>query len=109
MPSVPGSLFRRMLFWSHLGCALVAGIFILLMSVTGVLLTYEHQLVENAAQRNHANATGGARLPLDALARAAREAAPGKARLSLVIDAAATQLSDWQRITLPLERGSARV
>ena len=31
--------FRRCLFWTHLACGVVAGIVILMMSVTGVLLT----------------------------------------------------------------------
>ena len=36
---------RRLLFWSHLVAALMAGVIILLMSVTGVLLMYERQLI----------------------------------------------------------------
>ena len=35
---------RRILFWSHLAAGLIAGIFIFLMSVTGVLLMYEHPI-----------------------------------------------------------------
>ena len=53
MAAVSGSLFRRVLFWMHLACGVVAGVFILLMSVTGVLLTYEHQMVASAEGRNH--------------------------------------------------------
>jgi uncharacterized iron-regulated membrane protein len=34
---------------------------------------------------------------------------PSGASLQQLFDAAATQLPDWQRITLPLERGGARV
>jgi uncharacterized iron-regulated membrane protein len=36
---------RTLLFWPHLAGGLVAGFVILLMSVTGVLLTYERQLI----------------------------------------------------------------
>ncbi len=36
---------RKVVFWSHLIAALTAGLLILLMSVTGVLLTYERQLI----------------------------------------------------------------
>ena len=43
MSPVPGSLFRRILFWAHLSCGVSFGLIILLMSATGVLLTYEHQ------------------------------------------------------------------
>lgn len=36
--------FRKTLFWAHLVAGIVAGCFILLMSTTGVLLTYEAQI-----------------------------------------------------------------
>lgn len=39
------SLFRKLLFWSHLVVGCLAGIVILVMSVTGVLLTYERQMI----------------------------------------------------------------
>lgn len=35
---------RRVIFWSHLAAGLTAGIFVFIMSVTGVLLMYEHAL-----------------------------------------------------------------
>ena len=90
MAAVPGSLFRRILFWTHLGSGVVAGVFILLMSFTGVLLTYEHQMVDSAARRNHVAAEGRQRLSLDALAQAARTAGADNPRLSLVIESDAT-------------------
>jgi len=37
-------MFRKVLFWLHLSAGVLAGIIILMMSVTGVLLTYERQL-----------------------------------------------------------------
>lgn len=40
------ALFRTVLFWMHLVAGVVAGAVILLMSVTGVALTYEKQVVE---------------------------------------------------------------
>ena len=84
MASVSGSLFRRILFWAHLGSAITAGVFILVMSVTGVLLTYEHQMVDRAAHRNHIASTDASlRMDADALARIAQEISPG-ARPSLV-------------------------
>ncbi|MEO8314968.1 MAG: PepSY-associated TM helix domain-containing protein [Pseudomonadota bacterium] len=87
MASVAGSLFRRILFWAHLCSAITAGLFILVMSATGVLLTYEHQMVDGAAHRNHIAAAGGAQqLDADRLAQIARESAPG-ARPSLVFEA----------------------
>ena len=36
---------RPILFWSHLVTGVIAGLIILMMSVTGVLLTYERQIV----------------------------------------------------------------
>ena len=38
-------MFRKVLFWSHLACGLCAGIVVFIMSVTGVMLTYEKQLL----------------------------------------------------------------
>jgi uncharacterized iron-regulated membrane protein len=88
MSPVPGSLFRKILFWMHLSCGVVAGLLILLMSATGVLLTYERQMIESAGRANHVAAPAGhGRLDVDSLAEAARAAAPGNDRLSLVIDA----------------------
>ncbi|HXC61008.1 MAG TPA: PepSY-associated TM helix domain-containing protein, partial [Steroidobacteraceae bacterium] len=78
---------RRILFWAHLSCGVLAGLFILSMSVTGVLLTYEHQMVDSAVRRNYiASAAGQQRLTADELAVAAR-AAGGDRRVSLVFDA----------------------
>jgi uncharacterized iron-regulated membrane protein len=38
--------FRKVLFWMHLTAGVTAGLVILVMSVTGVLLTYERQMTE---------------------------------------------------------------
>jgi uncharacterized iron-regulated membrane protein len=90
MASVSGSLFRRILFWAHLSSAIAAGVFILVMSLTGVLLTYEHQMLDRAVQRNHIAGAGGApTLDADRLAQIAREIAPA-GRPSLVFDADTT-------------------
>ena len=37
--------FRDLLYWPHLVCGVTAGILIFIMSVTGVLLTYERQMI----------------------------------------------------------------
>lgn len=57
--------FRSTIFWTHLVAGVVAGLVILVMSVTGVLLTYERQLVEWAEQR-YAVPPGGDQAPLSA-------------------------------------------
>jgi uncharacterized iron-regulated membrane protein len=86
--AVPGSLFRKILFWSHLSCGIAAGLIILLMSATGVLLTYERQMLDSAARNNHVEAAPGAtRLSADQLAAKAREHGEPGARLNLVFDA----------------------
>ena len=37
-------MFRKTVFWLHLACGVSAGIVVLMMSVTGVVLTYERQV-----------------------------------------------------------------
>ncbi|CAN5799823.1 hypothetical protein BH23GEM5_BH23GEM5_06000 [soil metagenome] len=37
-------LFRTVLFWCHLSVGVLAGVVVLVMSVTGVLLTYQRQI-----------------------------------------------------------------
>lgn len=70
---------RRIFFWTYFAMGLAAGVFILLMSVTGVLLTYERQIVAGA-QNAAVQAEPGA-VPLDveelALAAVAAGGGPG--------------------------------
>jgi len=60
---------RRLLFWSHLVCGVTAGAIILIMSVTGVLLTYEKQMIEWADTRNYKISASGSseRMPIEEL------------------------------------------
>ena len=57
---------RKLFFWTHLAFGLSAGIVILIMSVTGVLLTYERQMIE-WADRGYRSAPSGARMAPEAL------------------------------------------
>lgn len=57
---------RKLLFWLHLSVGVVAGLVILVMSVTGVLLTYEKQMLASSARGLQ---TGGA--PAEPLAQPA--------------------------------------
>jgi uncharacterized iron-regulated membrane protein len=85
--AVPGSLFNKILFWAHLTCGVSAGLLILLMSVTGVLLTYERQMIDSAARGNLvAVAAGTPRLSADELAAKAREQVQGNERMNLVFE-----------------------
>ena len=67
---------RSVFFWAHLSAGVAAGIIILLMSVTGVLLTYERQMIASAEADLIGNVPGP-RLPLDELAAKAAEFRPG--------------------------------
>jgi uncharacterized iron-regulated membrane protein len=80
---------RSILFWVHLVMGVVAGAVILVMSVTGVLLGFERQVIAAVdGAPKVAVPAGAVRLPLDTLlARVARDTAP-VATLSLRRDAA---------------------
>lgn len=72
------------MFWVHLTCGLAVGSVVLLMSVTGVLLTYEKQLEEWSDRRYWtAPASEGPRAPLSAIVSEARAVDP-KAPVSSV-------------------------
>ena len=88
MAQVPGSTFRRTLFWAHLTAGVSAGLIILVMSATGVLLTYEAQILSWASEDNHVQPPAGAApLSADRLAELALAANPEAARGSLRWDA----------------------
>jgi uncharacterized iron-regulated membrane protein len=44
-------MFRKSIFWLHLFCGVIAGIVVLIMSITGVALTYQKQMTAWADQR----------------------------------------------------------
>ena len=68
---------RTLVFWPHLIAGVTAGLLILLMSVTGVLLTYERQLIawSDSAYRSTLPA-GSTRLSLGTLLLKVRETNP---------------------------------
>ncbi len=66
---------RKILFWLHLCCGVFAGIVVLIMSATGVALTYEKQMLAWADLRGYRQPPPSAdarRLPIDALLAKAR-------------------------------------
>ena len=72
--------FRKILFWLHLIAGIVAGIVILIMSVTGAAIAFEKDIVAKAEQEVRkvvAPAPGAARLELDELLSRAKEKAFG--------------------------------
>jgi len=60
---------RKILFWFHLSTGVVAGIVVLIMSVTGVLLMYEKQMTAWADRgyRVAPPSSGARRLPVEVL------------------------------------------
>jgi uncharacterized iron-regulated membrane protein len=84
--------FRKLLFWLHLVSGCVAGVIVLIMSVTGVLLTYEKQMLAVLERGPYRSAAppGAGRLPVDALVKAVRDRGelPRNATLTLRSDPA---------------------
>lgn len=64
--------FRRILFWSHLGVGVCAGFVILMLAFTGVLLTYERQMIASS-EAGLVTLTDQSHLTADELAAIARE------------------------------------
>src|SRR5262245_645687 len=66
---VPIMKIRKVIFWIHLPIGVIAGLVIFIMSVTGVLLSYEKQITSWADTRNYRiePAPGAQRLPLETL------------------------------------------
>jgi len=66
-------MLRTAIFWIHLGCGVAAGLVVLMMSVTGVLLTYERQMLASADRGQYADpAPGAERQPIAALLAAVK-------------------------------------
>jgi uncharacterized iron-regulated membrane protein len=71
--------FRTVLFWLHLVAGTVAGVVVLIMSVTGVLLMYEKQIIAWADTRSYqagAPSPGASPLPVETLLARVREQRP---------------------------------
>jgi uncharacterized iron-regulated membrane protein len=66
-------MVRSTIFWAHLISGVVTGLVVLMMSVTGVILTYERQILAWAERTSFpAPAAGAERLPLEELVAAAK-------------------------------------
>lgn len=65
-------MIRKGIFWLHLICGIVAGAVVLIMSVTGVILTYERQMLAWEDHAYFAEPTPGqARLSIETLVESA--------------------------------------
>ena len=80
---------RSLIFWLHLTAGVVAGTVVLVMSVTGVLLTYEKQMVAWAERSPLAvpPTPDAQRLPVERLMAQVREARPSATPASLTFRA----------------------
>jgi uncharacterized iron-regulated membrane protein len=66
-------MVRSTIFWIHLVCGVATGLVVLMMSVTGVILTYERQMIAWADRTTFpAPALDAQRLPLERLIEAAK-------------------------------------
>ena len=67
-------LFRKVIFWCHLTMGVIGGLIILTMCVTGLLLTYEKQIIAwTDARSSTLPAAGAQRLPVEAILAKAQE------------------------------------
>ncbi len=77
---------RRVFFWIHLGAGLSAGAIVFIMSVTGVLLTYERQILAWADRDLRSLPPEGApRLPVTELLSKAFESGEGELPVALTL------------------------
>jgi uncharacterized iron-regulated membrane protein len=90
---------RKGIFWLHLACGVVAGVVVLVMSVTGVLLAYEKEItawVERDAR--FVAAAPGPRLPVaEIIARAGQPGSTVPASLTLWSDPTAAAAVSFGR------------
>jgi uncharacterized iron-regulated membrane protein len=104
---------RPFIFWPHLIAGLVAGLVIFLMCVTGVLLTYERQLIAwaDSGYRSVKPASAAHPLPVDTLLARLRGAHPDIAPTTVTLrseEEAAAAVATGQR-TLYVDRYSGAV
>ena len=81
---------RTVLFWLHLACGVAAGAIILIMSVTGVLLTYQRQLTAWADTRAYQIEPAVHRVPADAIVSTVARLRPDLSPTALVVRAEPT-------------------
>ena len=80
---------RTVVFWMHLATGVAAGVVVLIMSVTGVALTYEKQMLEWADRRAWTAPSQGDAPPLapETLLAKVIEAQPGTAPIGITLRA----------------------
>ena len=69
---------RSVLFWTHLSIGVIAGLVILFLSITGALLTYEHQILDAFGKSETVSVPpGGRQQTVDEMAAVARQRSKG--------------------------------
>ena len=79
--------FRKTIFWLHLFCGVITAIVVLIMSVTGVALTYQKQMTAWADKKMYRVLTAADAMPLsaEALIESYRKAQPTANPISLLL------------------------
>jgi uncharacterized iron-regulated membrane protein len=79
-------MVRSTIFWIHLVCGVATSLVVLMMSITGVILTYERQMIAWADRTTFpAPAPGAQRLPLERLVEAAKLHRPALVPTTIVL------------------------
>jgi uncharacterized iron-regulated membrane protein len=95
---------RKAIFWTHLVCGVLAGLVILMMSVTGVILTYERQMLAWADHSLYQPADPSAeRLSIEAIVAGARLQEPEFAPTAIDVPA-----DPGQHVALSAGRSGSR-
>lgn len=79
-------MIRKTIFWLHLGTGVVVGVVVAMMSLTGVLLTYEHQFLQWDDRQYIESSEVANRLAIEDLIDAARSSGLELAELSFLAD-----------------------
>jgi uncharacterized iron-regulated membrane protein len=82
-------IFRSVIFWMHLIAGVAAGVVVLIMSITGVALTYEKQMLEWADRQawSAPSPVDARHLPPETLLAKVAEAQPGAAPTGVTLRA----------------------
>jgi len=82
-------IFKKVVGWLHLWLGLAAGIVLIIVALTGSLLTFEDELEPVLFHQRQVVKPMGPRLPVDSLLQIAHSAFPGKRASRIIIPAAA--------------------
>ena len=88
---------RTLIFWPHLIAGVTAGVVIFVMSVTGVLLTYERQLIAwSDSQFRSVPPAGASRLPVETLLQTVATEHPDLSPTAVTVGSAPDAPVTWR-------------